>query len=225
MSLLIYLYLFFVTCQGFLSRYTPDLPIRPSSPPLFLAGVGTFTGGKIGRYGKEDYSFKIAVSLAIPTIDRAKRWILEEEKGKHQGEPEKLVDCLLEEPWVPSPNTVYNPLKVGITIRFGESMPTEDFIHLFRDAFRESSWKSFRHFEDSITRIIGRDRIRSGEELNFYWFDDGDLMICKNGEVRGRIVVEDVNRSLLAALVDKQKAISKDLLDSLKKNMKNAGRY
>lgn len=181
--------------------------------------MGTFTGGKIGRYGKEDYSMKIALSLAIPTIDRARRWVQEEEKGQHKGEPENLVDCLLEVPWIPSPNTTYNSLKLGITIRFEESMPTEDFIHLFRDAFRESSWKSFRQFEDTIFRAVGRDRIRNGEELNFYWFDDGDMMICKNGEVRGRILVEEVNRSLLAALVDKRKAVNKDLYDSLKKNI------
>lgn len=162
---------------------------------------------------------KVAVSLAIPTIDRAKRWVTEEEKGKHQGEPENLVDCLLEEPWIPSPNTAYNPLKLGITIRFEESMPTEDFIHLFRDAFRETSWKSFRHFEDVLTRVIGRDRLRIGEEISFYWFDDGDLMITKNGDVRGRILVEDVNKSLLSAIVEKNKSISQDLHESLKKNI------
>jgi hypothetical protein len=207
--------------QGFLSRYTPELPIRPASPPLFLAAVGNVGDNNTGKYDSKP-KLKIAVSFAIPAFNRAKRWIYKEDNNDHQKtDADTLSDYLLDDGGVNSPNTMHNPLKVGATIRVNQSISTDEFLRLFRKAFEGASWRSYSKFEDTLTKCIAAEKLLKDEELSFYWFDDGDLMISKNRDVRGRILIKDVSRRLLKAFVDKDKNISSDLYDSLCKNIPN----
>lgn len=188
--------------------------MRPQTPSVFTIGNGTI-------YRNTYFSSKqklCRVSFAIPgnTLDRVKTW--EHNRRRHRTD-QTLVDSLLQRVNIVTPYTISNPLKVALTLRFYQTITVEDFLRLFDEAFEGASRKTYRDFVDSMKLSLEQDRITSGQEIAFYWFDDGDVMITKDGDVCGRSFKEDANRRLLLAFLDEDQSLCKDLVKSVQEHI------
>jgi hypothetical protein len=174
---------------------------------------------------KRQTLFKVAVALPSSSLDRAKIWSRESHKHTHYPEQHRndehrtLTDYLLQKVNIITPYEIANPLKVAITIRFLQTTQTQDFIKLFQDAYDGAPWRYFAYLDDALSKAISDEKIRSGEELGFYWFDDGEMLVTKNGDVRGRIYKQGVNRRFLEAFVEDDHTISNELVKALNEHI------
>ncbi len=194
--------------------YTPAIPVRPQAPSVFTIAVAPVTSSTF--LFKKQTLFKIAVALPSSSLDRAKIWDREYHTAQRRGEESRpLSDYLLQKVNIVTPYEISNPLKVAITIRFLQTMSTDDFLQIIRDGFQGAPWRYTAYLEDALNKAISDEKIRSGEELAFYWFDNGELMVVKNGDVRGRIYKEGVNRRFLEVFVDNEHAICTELVKGL----------
>ncbi len=198
-----------------MSRFTPNLPVRPASPPLFLVGIATFidTDRKSGRP-----KCKVGISVPTSTLEKMKQHSFAEEKKGEMSHVDRLSELIIAKPNILSPYTAVNPLKIGASFHFYRNTSVEEFLGRFKSAFAGSHWHSYHRFQDTIRRVVDEEVLYPGDKLAFFWFDDGDMFITKNDDVRGRIFQEDINRRLLEVLVDDEKTIVKELTDSLHDN-------
>jgi hypothetical protein len=193
------------------------LPVRPASPALFLVGIGTFMEADGGNRRRP--KCKVGISVPTSTLEKMKQHMNAEKQKGELSHVDPLSDIILAKPQVPSPYTVVNPLKIAASFHFYRNTYTEEFLGRFKSCFSGSHWHNFHQFQDTLRRVVDEDMIYPGDKIAFFWFDDGDMFITKNDEVRGRIFKEDINKRLLQVLVDDEKTIVKELGDSLHENV------
>ena len=158
------------------------------------------------------------VSLALPasSLDRAKLW---EHNRRRRRTDKSLTDSLLQRVNIVTPYQISNPLKVAVTLRFYQTVNVDEFLNLLNEAFEGTPKRVYRQFTDSLKLALEDDRIQSGQEIAFYWLDDGDVMITKDGDVCGQTTQDDANFKLLLAFLDEDVSISKDLVKNVKEHI------
>lgn len=111
-----------------------------------------------------------------------------------------------------------NPMKLCAMIRFTHDYSSREFVRLLEDSFEEVSQESTNAFKETLLDAIGKRRIQCGDEIAFYWFDNGDLMLTKDNDIRAIVHIPEVNKPLLEAFVRKDRTISPNLADCVENN-------
>lgn len=117
-----------------------------------------------------------------------------------------------------------NPVKLAAIVRFTANLSRSDFLALFDKPFEEAegvSSEEFRAFRETLRDVIGKRKILAGEEVSFYWFENGDLMILKEDEIRGILHLREINKPLLEAFVSRDKTIVSGLSECVERNIPN----
>lgn len=142
-------------------------------------------------------------------LERAKNWHHE----IYQPKPTKrtLSDTLLARENIITPYSISNPLKVVVILRFTRNIEEELFIDLLQQPLGSYSLEANESFRAFLFHVIEDRTIRKGDEITFYWFDDGSLVVAKNGEIRGNIKFQELYHAVLDAFLNPQISISPDL--------------
>jgi len=194
-------------CKDFSFRFSPNIPIRPGPPRVYLVGLG----GIWNPYSQfvSEKICKVGVGLPIPILERAKHWHHDVHRPKPSGR--SLTDYLLARENIVTPFSISNPLKVVVLLRFTRNIAEDLFIDLLQQPLGNYSLEANDTFRAFLFEVIEDQTIRRGDEITFYWFDDGSLVVAKNGEIRGNLRYPELYHGVLNIFLDPKITISPDL--------------
>lgn len=154
------------------------------------------------------------LALNDESLERARRW-------KAHGSTESLPEILL------APSRL-NKLKsngprVSVTLRFVRTVGKDKVVEAFNDAFKGLPEEEVAAFKTGLSASVG-ETVKEGEEIGFFWMNSG-LQFTKNG-VPGELVQSNaLAKRLLSVYLDPAMTVSKELVESVDKNVDTIMRH
>jgi hypothetical protein len=197
-----------IISQGYDATFTPAVPNALNSQ-MYLLG----TGMRRRRIVIDFDVYQIGVAVSHHALSKAIQW---NTARKYEGGPLSTY-ILQKEP------TIANRVQVAISLRMKRGVSKAQFIEAFREAFVGVQADAFAAFEGIIEKCLGEAGVKTGEEVIFYWLNNGELVFVKNGEVAGSLKIEEISRRLLDVYTDPSRTVSKELYDCIEKNIEAVG--
>lgn len=186
------------------TEITPSISGFQSSTPLYLLGTGI---RKKNLYLVELDIYRIGVVVPASGFTKVGEWI------KNPTLP--LSHYLLKKDAAPTKSQDPNPIRLGLLLKFCRSVGKDLFVDAFRSAFQGIDAAAFDLFKVALERTMGADGLKTGEEMQFYFLEDGEIILTKNGAIGGRVNVEALTVRLLDVYTESSRAVSKELCDNL----------
>ncbi len=177
--------------------------------PLHLLG----TGMRRRRIVIDFDVYQIGVAVSNHALSKAVQWSAAK---KYEGGPLSTF-ILQKEP------TVANRVQVAIILRMRLGVSKAQFIEAFREAFVGVQADAFGAFESIIEKCLGEAGVKTGEEVIFYWLNNGELVFVKNGEVAGSLKIPEISQRLLDVYTDPTRSVSKELCDCIEQHVDAVG--
>lgn len=206
--------------------------MTPLPAPLYLVGVASMV--KPGLLYDAEVA-KISVSLSPKSLEAAKNWSKLQNINDKSSASSTLAQTLLNldhtitkyssrrNPELlegyESYNYTINPLTIAVSLRFQSEVRTKDFLRFFHKSFENCSKESYEAFKETLLDVISNRKIHPKEEISFYWFSNGDIMISLNEEISAIIHIPEINVYLLDAFVTKEKTMIEDLVTCVEENI------
>ncbi len=178
---------------------------------MYLIGVGVI---KQPGYIQESVVAKVAVGCSTYTIDRAKYW-----KEKRFQDQSTLTEVLLRRENTITPYGIANPLKVSVIVHVTKDFGTKDFIKLFEPCFVSCSKEGLQTFRDTMNDVIGDRKLRAGDDVSIYFYDNGDLIFTKNEAIKAVIHFPEINQHILNGFIHPQYSAVDQLSDCIEENI------
>lgn len=164
--------------------------------------------------------YLIGINLSPSMVDKGKEWSLTENNSK------SLSDALLEKKPLEFGNkkkTIHpkHDVKIGLTLRFVRSVTKSQFLDAFNEAFVGCKPANIVTFKNSLGKIVDESGVKSGEEIHFYWLDNGDFTVSRNGIMGDTFNLEEINHRLLEVYIDPRRTVSPELSKSIHDFLKN----
>lgn len=156
---------------------------------------------------------KVAVAMAPSSADRAKLWYL-----RRASTAASLTQYLLTRENIITPHSISNPLKVAVMMRFTTATTADYLVHLFQTAFRSCPQASTSTFMKIFVNAL-RETLQPNDELAFYFFDNADVTITKNGVVCAIINIPEINEAFLNVFLHPTESIVPDLYEAVVENV------
>eukprot|EP01039_Chlorochromonas_danica_P007299 gene7298-8077_t len=203
-----------IISQGFPERISPNIAVRPQTSPLYLVGVGRINKRVPGYFKAHAEEFcKVAVALSPSSVDRAKLWYL-----RQASTAASLTEYLLSRENIITPHSISNPLKVAVMMKFTTATTADYLVHLFKSAFRSCPKASTSIFMKMLVNAL-RGTLEPNDELAFYFFDNADVIVTKNGIVCAIINIPEINEAFLNVFLDPTESIVPELYDAVVENV------
>lgn len=186
---------------------TPVIPGIKSTTPLYLIGTGI---RKKNLYLVELDIYRIGVVVPISSMGKVDAWA----KNKTTAN-QPLSNFLLTKHSVPIKSNDPNPIRLGLLLKFCRGVGKDLFVDAFRTAFKGIDNESFELFRIALENTMGSNGMQANEEMQFYFFENGDIILTKNGIIGGKINNHIVSQRLLDVYIDPSRSVSKELVDSL----------
>ncbi len=210
--------------------------MTPVPAPLYLVGVASMT--KAGLLYDTEVA-KISISLSPKSLEAAKNWSKLQNINNKSISNSTLAETLLNldhtvtkytktsprsselpEGYEPHRHRyTINPLIIAVCLRFQSEIKTKEFLRFFHKSFENCSKESYEAFKDTLNDVISNRKIQSTDEIAFYWFSNGDIMISLNEAISAIIHIPEINVMLLDAFVTKKKAMIEDLVTCVEENI------
>jgi len=114
--------------------------------------------------------------------------------------------------------------KAAVTLRFVRNVEKDKIVEAFNDAFKGLDESDVIAFKGALSHTVGESGLKKGEEIAFFWTLNG-VVITKNGEVGDKFkstTGDGVERRLLEVYVDPRRAVSPELIKSIKEHVGQA---
>lgn len=157
--------------------------------------------------------YQIGVAVSSHALSKAVQW---NAARKYESVPLSTY-VLQKEP------TIANRVQVAIILRMKRGVSKQQFIDAFKEAFVGVEANAFAAFEGIIEKCLGEAGVKTGEEVVFYWLNNGELVFVKNGEIAGSLKIEEISRRLLDVYTDSSRTVSKELYDCIEKHVDAVG--
>jgi len=111
--------------------------------------------------------------------------------------------------------------KAAVTLRFVRDVAKDKIVEAFNDAFNELNQNDVKTFKTALGNTLGDAGLKKGEEIAFFWTSDG-IVITKNNNVGNKFKSasgDAVERRLLEVYVDPRRAVSPELIKSIKEQL------
>ena len=165
--------------------------------------------------------YLIGVSLSSATLSKDKAW------GAAGKDSPTLAEALLNQSdyydKITNKKTqaqYKNEIKICLTLRFQRSVTKAQFIEAFNDAFAGCNQTSVDIFKESLGKIVDDTGVKQGEEIFFYWLDNGDFTVSRNGKLGNTFNIAEINQRLLEVYIDPKRTVSPELAKSIEHVMK-----
>jgi len=200
--------------HAFPKRFTPNVPARPKAASMVIIGVG--------RVEKLP-GCMVAVGVGPYSLDRAREWLREEKHHAHR-RYFTLVDHLLKRENIITPYSITNPVKIGVVLKFERSVPADQLLDALIQPLAFVHDEPRKNFINMLRSAVGdAEYLRRGEEIAFYWFDSGNLLILHDGDLTSGINNPEINRALLEGFIDDRKTMSRELCERIKLMLPEVG--
>lgn len=165
----------FFDTKGFPSKI--NVSISNNTNALTLAGVGM---RRKNLYVASVDVYKVGIYVSPSALAEVKSW-----NSSSKGTP--VADILV--PPVKSLKVAPPQAKVSAMLTFVRDVGRDSICDAFNEAFVGCDEASIKRFREAMFSTIAADTIKKGEDLGFFFLEDGGLAITKNGSV-GQIVHE-----------------------------------
>jgi len=111
--------------------------------------------------------------------------------------------------------------KAAVTLRFVRDVGKDKIVEAFNDAFNELNQNDVKAFKTALGNTLGDAGLKKGEEIAFFWTSDG-IVITKNNNAGNKFKSasgDAVERRLLEVYVDPRRAVSPELIKSIKEQL------
>lgn len=107
--------------------------------------------------------------------------------------------------------------RCAIFIKFVRTATKAQFLAAFKESFSDFEPTEFSEFNSILENVVG-DNMATGDEFSFYWLNNGEIVIAKNGVVGGRLTNEKISQRLLDVYTDPKRAVSPEMYRSVEDN-------
>eukprot|EP01038_Epipyxis_sp_PR26KG_P006553 gene6553-9002_t len=175
------------------------------SKPLILTGVGM---RRKNLFVVEVDIYLIGMNFSSSALQQAKRW------SKSHSHDKTLSKTLMENL---NPNS--NEVKISASLKFVREISKSTLIEAFNSAFEGCSTTSIDTFKSLLSECIDHTGVKVGDEINYYWFENGDLVVYVNDKSSRRVRSEEINLRLLEVYIDPSRTISKELSTCVERHL------
>lgn len=207
-------------------------PSQTAHPPLTTIGVG-MRRKNVVLINLDVYLASVAVS--DDAIEQAMQW----EMTRRSGITKDFIP--LSTFWLPTvgahvhshtpPHTLHKNqahkvahnntnsfAAVALTLRMQRTITYQQFISALREQFSDLRPDDFKEFQRILEPCIGENLVK-GDEMSFYWLNNGSCVVCKNGKVGGVIDIDSVVRRLMDVYIESKRSVVPELCESIEKNL------
>jgi hypothetical protein len=163
--------------------------------PLILAGVGM---RKKNLYVVEVDVYQAAASLSPSAVANAKSWI--------QNREGSVATAVLSA----KSGTKTPQAAAMITMRFARDVGSSSLTGAFNEILAGLPAAEITAFTEQVSNSVGKDGVKTGEDVLFVWMEGGGLMIVCKGRV-GHINNPAVEQKLLDGYLNPEKGVSPEL--------------
>ncbi len=111
--------------------------------------------------------------------------------------------------------TPHNDVRIGLTLRFVRSVTKTQFLDAFNEAFAGCNPTNVETFKKSLGKVIDDSGVKQGEEVYFYWLDNGDFTVSRNGVMGDTFNINEINHRLLEVYIDPKRTVCPELSKSI----------
>jgi len=204
--------------KGLPTKIAPVIPNVLNNKPLLLCGVGM---RRKNFYIVEVDVYQIGISLSSAVLSNGKRWAA---AGK---EIPSLSDALLDNSQYfdkitnkKTQGNYKNEIKICLTLHFKRAITKSQFLDAFNEAFAGCNPISVDIFKKSLGKIVDESGVKQDEEIFFYWLDNGDFTVSRNGVIGDTFNIDEINHRLLEVYIDPKRTVSPELSQSIHKFIK-----
>ena len=110
--------------------------------------------------------------------------------------------------------------RASVSLRFVRNLASEKVTEAFNDAFKSCDVNDVNIFKTALSEAIGSSGVKTGDEVTFFWLNNGALQVANNGEPGPIVPVPAViGQQLLSVYLNPLMTVSKELLNSVRDNM------
>jgi hypothetical protein len=172
---------------------------------LTLAAVGM---RKKNLYVVEVDIYLIGINLSDQVLKSAKEW------AASQKDKCSLADYIFPSSKAALPSEV----KISATLRFVRGVTRQQFLDAFDDAFKGLPKEMVDSFKTELGKSIPT-KVNKEDEFQFFWLDNGQVKIAKNGEIGQSLKNNVLNKRLLEVYIDPVRAVSKEVSTCLERHI------
>lgn len=198
--------------KGLPTEVTPVIPNVANVHPLLLSGVGM---RRKNLYIVEVDIYLLGLNLSTAALTKGKDW------SKTENKTTTLSDALLEKTPLQLPTktkkatTSHNDVRIALTLRFVRGVTKTQFLDAFNDAFAGCNQANVDTFKNSLGKIVDDSGVKQGEEIYFYWLDNGDFTVSRNGVMGDTFNINEINHRLLEVYIDPKRTVCPELSKSI----------
>ena len=114
-----------------------------------------------------------------------------------------------------------NDVKIGLTLQFARTVTKAQFLDAFNEAFVGCKPENIETFRASLGKIVDDKGVKQGEEIFFYWLENGDFTVSRDGKLGNTFNIDEINQRLLEVYIDPKRTVSPELSQSIHNFLKN----
>jgi hypothetical protein len=206
--------------KGLPTKVSPVVPNTTHNHSLLLSGVGM---RRKNFYIVEVDVYLLGINLSSSALNKGKEW------SRLENPTVSLSEALLQKNKLPVLSVKdkkvadhkSNDVNIALTLRFARNITKDQFIDAFNEAFIGCSPANVEIFKTSLGKIVDHTGVKQGEELYFYWLENGDFTVARNGVMGDTFNIDEINKRLLEVYIDPKRTVSPQLSTSIHTFLKN----
>ncbi len=108
-----------------------------------------------------------------------------------------------------------NDVKICLSLKFMRTITKVQFLDAFNEAFAGCNPAHIETFKTSLGQVVDDTGVKQGEEIFFYWLNNGDFTVARNGKLGDTFNINEINLRLLEVYIDPKRTVSPELSKSI----------